>query len=134
MGDFTKAEQNASIQEYMSKIRLAANLTSQGFSKTAQEGSFSIADNFERIGYSADQANDAFTQFITTGRATTLQQLGIYLDSNTKSILSQATTQERLNYVLKEGNIMFQKQRDNILWKYTHNGWIKKSNRDTKKH
>lgn len=124
---------NASIQEYMSKMRLAANLTSQGFSKSAQEGLFSIADNFERIGYSADQANDAFTQFITTGRATTLQQLGIYLDSNTKSILSQATAQERLNYVLKEGNIMFQKQRDNMPENIRTMVELKKATEDTKK-
>ncbi|TDV23508.1 hypothetical protein BCF59_0497 [Mycoplasmopsis mustelae] len=105
---------NSAIDEYMAKMRLAANLTSQGFSEASQQSLFNISDAFEKIGYNADTANDAFTQFITSGKATSLQTLGIYLDSNTKSTLAAADAQQRLNYVLEQGQSMLQAQQDKM--------------------
>ncbi|MFV8478106.1 hypothetical protein [Mycoplasma sp. B6400] len=105
---FTGADK--SIQEYMAKMRLAANLQEAGFGKEASDRVFQLSDNFEKLGYSADAANDAFTQFIITGKATSLQTVGVFLDKNTKSTLANASAQERLNYLLKNGNRLFNKQ------------------------
>ncbi|MFV8479039.1 hypothetical protein ACNQ13_01465 [Mycoplasma sp. VS428] len=110
IGSYLFAGADKSIQEYMAKMRLAANLQEAGFGREASDRVFQLSDNFERLGYSADAANDAFTQFIISGKATSLQTVGIYLDKNTKSTLANASAQERLNYLLKNGNRLYNKQ------------------------
>ncbi|MCS4536750.1 hypothetical protein NXS15_01215 [Mycoplasma sp. CSL7475-4] len=110
LGSFLISGADGAIAEYMAKMRLLANMNEQGFGKEQSERLFTLTDNFEKLGYSADTANDALTQFIASGRATTLQSIGVYLDKNTKSTLANATAQERLNWVLNNGNAKLKEQ------------------------
>ncbi|QJR43638.1 hypothetical protein HLA87_02465 [Mycoplasma miroungigenitalium] len=110
LGSFLIAGADGAIAEYMAKMRLMANLNEQGFGKEQSERLFELSDNFEKLGYNADTANDALTQFISTGKATSLQIIGIYLDKNTKSTLANVSAQERLNWVLSQGNNKLREQ------------------------
>ncbi|MHA3828382.1 hypothetical protein [Mycoplasma sp. Z1473D] len=110
LGSYLFIGADKSIQEYMAKMRQIAALNEAGFGKDISNRLFEITNNFEKLGYSADMANDSFTQFITTGKATSLQTIGIYLDKNTKQTLTNASAQERLNYLLKNGNRLYNQQ------------------------
>ncbi|UWD34053.1 hypothetical protein [Mesomycoplasma molare] len=112
LGSYIFAGADKMIQEYSAKMRTIANLNEQGFGRELSEKLFTLSNNFEKLGYSADAANDSFTQFITTGKATTLQSIGIYLDNKTKSTLAAADAQERLNWILSQGNNKLKEQQD----------------------
>ncbi|MBN0919435.1 hypothetical protein [[Mycoplasma] gypis] len=132
LGSFLFSGAEASIQEFMAKMRLKANLKELGFEDKAQaiQG---LSDNFEKLGYSADTANDAFAQFIATGKATTLQSIGIYLDKNTKATLSASTAQQRLNFLIRDGNKYLKQQQDAMPQNIKTMIELKKSAEDTKK-
>ncbi|WGI36480.1 hypothetical protein [Mesomycoplasma lagogenitalium] len=124
---------NDAIEEYKVKARQAANLTELGFNSSVMENLQDMADKFEQIGYNAEQATDIFTQFLATGKATTLQGIGIYLDSNTKSILTNASAQERLNWIMKNGNHLLKSQSDAMPENIKAMIQMKKASDDVKK-
>ncbi|CAT05188.1 Uncharacterised protein [Mesomycoplasma conjunctivae] len=99
---------DAAINEYRAKMQLLSNFGSFGLSQA--EELTKISDAFERIGYSADVANQSFLEFVTTGSIKKLKTMGIFLDANTSQKLRNASAQERLNYVLREGMQEYQRQ------------------------
>lgn len=95
---------NGLVSEYLAKTKLSASLLEKGFSKLEVEKLTSLSDSFEKLGYSADLANESFVKFISSGQAAALQQVGLFLDKNTQATLKQATAQQRLNFVLSQGS------------------------------
>ncbi|WLP85283.1 hypothetical protein [Mycoplasma seminis] len=133
LGSYLFAGADKSIQEYMAKARQIATLQEAGIGKEMSEKLFELSDNFEKLGYSAEVANDAFSQFIMTGKATTLQGIGIYLDKNTKSTLAAASAQQRLNYLLKDGNRLYGEQAKAMPKNIANMIKLKKSGEDLQK-
>lgn len=107
LGQYLFSGADKSIEEFKAKARTLANFQDLGFDKTISEQVFEISNNFEKLGYSAETANDAMLQFIASGKATALRQMGIYLDKNTQSTLSNATAQDRLNWLLSNSNNIY---------------------------
>ncbi|ENY69014.1 Hypothetical protein, predicted transmembrane protein [Mycoplasmopsis bovigenitalium 51080] len=133
LGSFLLAGANDSINQYMTNMRLLAGLSESGLGKENSTRLLEIADGFENIGYNAEMAADSFNQFIITGKATVLQSIGIYLDQNQKSILATATAQDRLNWVMSEGNKKMQEQAKNMPEHIRNQLELRKAIDDTKK-
>lgn len=133
LGSLFMSGVNGAIDEYMAKMKLLANLHEQGFSKEQGQNIIELSDNFENLGYSAERANEAFTQFVTTGKASSLQTIGIYLDKNTKSTLLNADAQQRLNWVLENGNKSLAEQRKAMPEHIRNQIEMRKAIDDTKK-
>ena len=62
----------------------------------AKDEIFDLADKFEKLGYNADSATDAMIQFISSGNAGALKQLGVYLDNNTQEMLRGQSVTDRM--------------------------------------
>ncbi|EIN15206.1 Hypothetical protein MAGb_3150 [Mycoplasmopsis agalactiae 14628] len=133
LGSLFMSGVNGVVDEYMAKMKLLANLHERGFSKEQSQNILDLSDNFENLGYSAEVANEAFTQFVTTGKASSLQAIGIYLDKNTRSTLLNADAQQRLNWVLENGNKSLDEQRKSMPEHIRNQLEMRKAIDDTKK-
>ena len=96
---FSGAAQQA--QEELKQVQTAMSAMSEGFSKEMIQNLQPIIDKVDYLGVSADQAADSLYKFVLTGRTMSLQQLGIYLDKNTQSMLAGASAAERYEWALK---------------------------------
>lgn len=103
IGRFLFAGADGYLNEFQAKARAKLNLKEIGFGNEIAEQLFTLTNEFEKLGYNADQANDAFISFVAEGKAQALKSVGIVLDKNTRSTLANATANERLNWILKDG-------------------------------
>lgn len=103
VGKFLMSGADDSIEEWKAKAKVKMNFKDLGFDKSFAEQIFNITDSIEKIGYSADVANEKLLEFIARGKADSLKELGIVLDKNTAQTLANATAQERMQWVLENG-------------------------------
>lgn len=96
---FSGAAQQA--QEELKQVQTAMSAMSQGFSKEMIQNLQPIIEQVDYLGVAADQASDILYKFVLTGRAMGLQQMGIYLDKDTQSMLSAASAAERYQWAIK---------------------------------
>ena len=96
---FSGAAQQA--REELKQVQTAMSAMSEGFSKEMIQNLQPIIDKVDYLGVSADQAADSLYKFVLTGRTMSLQQLGIYLDKDTQSMLAAANAAERYEWALK---------------------------------
>lgn len=96
---FSGAAQQA--QEELKQVQTAMSAMSEGFSKEMIENLQPIIDKVDYLGVAADQAADILYKFVLTGRTMGLQQMGIYLDKDTQSMLSAASAAERYQWALE---------------------------------
>lgn len=96
---FSGAAQQA--REELKQVQTAMSAMNEGFSKEMIQNLQPIIDKVDYLGVSADQAADSLYKFVLTGRTMNLQQLGIYLDKDTQSMLAAASAAERYEWALK---------------------------------
>lgn len=95
---FSGAAQQA--REELKQVQVALSAMSEGFTKEMIKNLQPIIDKVDYLGIGADQAADALYKFVLTGRAMSLQQLGVYLDKDTQAMLTAASAAERYEWAL----------------------------------
>lgn len=96
---FSGASQQA--QEELKQVQTAMSAMAEGFSVEMIKNLQPIVDMVDFLGVGADQAADILYKFVLTGKAMGLQQMGVYLDKDTQSMLSAMSAAERYNWALK---------------------------------
>lgn len=101
LGNFLFSGAAQQAREELKQVQTALSAMSEGFTKDMIENLQPVIEQIDYLGVSADQAADTLYKFILTGRALGLQQLGIYLDKDTQSMLTAASAAERYEWAIK---------------------------------
>ena len=96
---FSGAAQQA--QEELKQVQTALSAMAEGFSADMIRSLQPIIEQIDYLGVSADQASDILYKFILTGRTMGLQQMGIYLDKDTQSMLAAADAATRYQWAIE---------------------------------
>lgn len=96
---FSGAAQQA--QEELKQVQTALSAMAEGFSADMIKNLQPIIEQIDYLGVSADQASDILYKFILTGRTMGLQQMGIYLDKDTQSMLAAADAATRYQWAIE---------------------------------
>lgn len=96
---FSGAAQQA--QEELKQVQTALSAMAEGFSADMIRNLQPIIEQIDYLGVSADQASDILYKFILTGRTMGLQQMGIYLDKDTQSMLAAADAATRYQWAIE---------------------------------
>ena len=102
LGRYLMAGANDAINDALAKVKAVVTMTAQGFSKSQSAGILNMAESFELMGYNAEQASVAISDFITTGKGMGLKSIGVVLDKDTMSMLAAASAAERYKWAIEE--------------------------------
>lgn len=96
---FAGAEQY--VDKQLTKVQADMSSLAAGLTQAQVDNIDKLGDSFEYIGIKSDEATESLTRFILEGKSTELNSLGIYLDENTKSLVSAMDETERYEWVLQ---------------------------------
>lgn len=88
------------VDKQLTKVQADMSSLASGLTQAQVDNIDKLGDSFEYIGVKSDEATESLTRFILEGKSTELNSLGIYLDENTKSLVSAMDETERYEWVL----------------------------------
>lgn len=95
LGSYLMTGANDAIDAAVDRVKATITMAEQGLSESQSKPILDMAENFELMGYNAEQASVSISDFIATGKGMGLKSIGVVLDKDTMSMLSAATAAER---------------------------------------
>lgn len=101
LGQYLMTGANEYVDNQLRVIYAELSALSEGFTRDQINALKPLAEQFEYLGIEAETATQAMQEFILSGKATTLKQLGIYLSDTTKEMLRGMDAAQRYQWVLE---------------------------------
>lgn len=102
LGSYLMTGANDAIDAAVDRVKATITMAEQGLSESQSKPILDMAENFELMGYNAEQASVSISDFIATGKGMGLKSIGVVLDKDTMSMLSAATAAERYAWSINE--------------------------------
>lgn len=101
LGSFLMSGARDYVADELQTVYAELSALSQGFTQEQINALRPLAEQFEFVGVKTELATQAMNEFILSGKATVLKQLGIYLSDTTKEMLKGMDAAQRYQWVLE---------------------------------